>query len=69
MEDEKFNAQKKANRNQDKKRASQPRLPSARITEEEFKLLEEVKELSGLGYKDMILNAVALLKDKINKKQ
>lgn len=60
-------SQLKANQAQDKKRASLPRLPSARISEEEAAMIEEVKRLSGLGGKDMILKAVALLRDELTK--
>lgn len=60
-------SQLKANQAQDKKRAGAARLPSARISDEEAALIEEVKALSGLGGKDMILKAVALLRGELTK--
>ncbi|MBJ7536969.1 hypothetical protein [Marinomonas transparens] len=66
METEKSPAQIKRRKAQDEKRATQPRLPSARISQDEADLLERVKTLSGLSYKDMILIAVADLEKKLN---
>lgn len=60
-------SQLKANQAQDIKRAASARLPSARISDDEAALIEDVKVLSGLGGKDMILKAVALLKAELEK--